>query len=65
MRYNGQEIREAGHQLAEAARVQSEGDTIGALLWLRFRWRSAPDAYEREVQAVASRALLAALQDEQ
>jgi hypothetical protein len=57
--------REAGQQLAEAARTMRKGDTVRALHWVWFRWRSAPDPYEREVQAAATRVLLDVLKAEQ
>jgi hypothetical protein len=56
--------REAGQQLADAARTLCNGDTVRALHWLLFRWRSAPDPYERAVQAAASITLLAMLKAE-
>ena len=57
--------REAGEQLAKAARTLCNGDTVRALHWLWFRWRSAPDPYEREVQAAATLVLLDVLKAEQ
>lgn len=57
--------REAGQQLAAAARTLCKGDTVRALHWLWFRWRSAPDPYERDAQAAATRVLLDVLKAEQ
>ena len=65
MSHNADATRTAGHQLAEAARTRCEGDTVRALIWLWSAWRSAPDPYERAVQAAASLTLLAVLKAEQ
>lgn len=64
MSHNADATRTAGHQLAEAARTRCEGDTVRALIWLWSAWRSAPDPYERAVQAAASLTLLAGLKAE-
>jgi hypothetical protein len=55
--------RKAGEQLADVARMMCAGDTVRALQWLWFRWRSAPDLYERSVLAAATLILLDVLKD--
>ena len=65
MHHDAEAVREAGQQLAEAARIRCGFDSVRALLWLWFEWRTVPDPYERAVQAAASLTLLAILKAEQ
>ena len=44
--------------------MRCEHDTVQALHWVWCRWRSAPDPYERAVQAAATLVLLAVLKAE-
>lgn len=64
MPHNADATRTAGHQLAHVARTLCNRDTVRALHWLWCRWRSAPDPYERAVQAAATLILLSEIKAE-